>query len=191
MSNTTILYSYQAEKLHLQEALSVCREHLAGAVGLLYSPLSCFVVRLADGVFHHSDGALSDTALSRIFEARIFNQDYELRWLNEFDETGNAVLLADKEVHGLAWNPLESISCEYLKQQYLLWGEKIAETQLPQGWQRLAEARIGKLDVPLDPQLKESEQRIVLKTQEYLAAVDHYGNYGVIEERLVKLEGIL
>jgi hypothetical protein len=75
---------------------------------------------------------------------------------------------------------------EKIPQQYLLWGER-AKHHNSNGWLQLSTARIGSLNVPLPDDFSQG-QRVYLKTVEYLAEVDDFGNVSVIDERLVKLE---
>lgn len=180
----TTLYSYPAKDITLTEAIAACQQQLQDAIALLYSPNACQFLRLSHGVFQDSNGKAVNS-LADVFEARIFTKDCELRWLNCDSGTGDAVLLSESQQVINQFTLLEPISCEVLEQQYILWGEK-AKKQPPQvGWQRLAEARIGKLDVPIDLEI---DDRVYLKTYEYLAVADKYGNFAVIEERLVGLE---
>jgi CRISPR-associated protein (TIGR03984 family) len=123
-----------------------------------------------------------------VFEARLFNENCELRWLNRLAGEGDAALISKVEQQSLTG--LEAMApkaCERLSQQYLLWGEKARSQPKAESWRRLADARIGKLDIPLAEDFAQ-EQRVYLKTCEYLAVVDDYGNVAVVEERLVKLE---
>ena len=182
----TTLYSYRAKKtLTVSEAITACQHILEGAIGLLYSPQACTLVRLApDGTLHDAD--TKEVSLTNIFEARIFNENCELRWLNELDGSGRAALVAESEISAAGFGKINTKACDALEQRYLLWGEK-AKDNNTEGWQRLAEARIGKLNIPL-AQTIEKEQRVYLKTLEYLAVVDDYGNVAVTEERLVRLE---
>lgn len=183
----TTLYSYRAEKmLTLRDAIAACNHVLEGAIALLYSPQACGLARL------DTDGSLYDARdraieLTNVFEARIFNGVCELRWLNCLDGSGEAALIAESELSAEGFEYIESKSCESLTQQYLLWGERAKNQPNGEGWQRLAEARIGKLDIPLADSFKQ-EQRVYLQTREYLAVADAYGNVAVIEERLEKLE---
>lgn len=188
-TKVTTLYSYQAEMLTLGDAIAACQKILEGAIALLYSPQSCQLARLLDGVtLQLSDSSEVDlTGNSSIFEARIFNENCELRWLNRIDGKGDAVLLSELEQEIDRFSDSDPIACESLEQQYLLWGEKAKNPSQNEGWLRLAEARIGKLEVPLECPMDET-QRVYLKTYEYLAAVGQYSNFAVIEERLVNLE---
>lgn len=184
----TMLYTYRSDReVTLAEAIQYCSQFLAGAIALLYSPSSCQIAKFSDRQLSESDGsAIAPKSSKDVFEARVFNQNCELRWLNHDDGKGDAVLLSESEVKIDAFSLIESQSCEPLKQQYLLWGEA-TNTVTTQGWQRLAEARIGKLDIPLNGKLKEN-QRVYLCTLEYLAEIDDFGNFAVVDERLVKLE---
>ena len=94
----TTLYSYRAEKtLTLSEAITACQHVLEGAIGLLYSPQACTPVRLApDSTLHDAD--TKEVSLTNIFEARIFNENCELRWLNELDGAGRAALVAESKI---------------------------------------------------------------------------------------------
>lgn len=184
----TTLYSYQAKEITLSEAIEACQEQLDGAIALLYSPDHCQFLKLTGSEFHNSQGKVV-TSLSRVFEARIFTPEHELRWLNCESGKGDAVLLTENQQsinNGFqeAQQPIQ----DTLTQQYLLWGEPVLNPQkICDGWQRLAEARIGKLDIPIDQPLDEGK-RVYLQTREYLESVDNYGNFGVIEERLLVLE---
>lgn len=185
-TQATTLYRYRAEQtLTLSDAITVCQSSLEGAIALLYSPQACELGRLV------SDSSLQGVddqsiELSDVFEARIFNENCELRWLNCINGSGNTALISEIEQTVAGFNSVEPKTCEALTQCYLLWGERATEPN-SEGWQRLAEARIGKMDIPLNESFTQ-EQRIYLKTQEYLAVADHYGNVAVIEERLEKLQ---
>ena len=181
------LYSYSSdESVTLEETIKNCDQVLKGAIALLYSPQSCQFLKLSNEKFHNIEGEVND--LSDFFEARIFTEQCELRWLNRNDGHGDAVLLSDSEQSIEKFKPPDSKYCETLEQRYLLWGKAVKRLDKSSGWQRLAEARIGKLDIPFDKELFKDHQRVYLKTCEYLDEVDNYGNFGVIEERLVRLE---
>ena len=194
MTNTQIkqvtLYSYQAKDITLDAAISASQNHLKDAIALLYSPQKCQLAKFKE------DGRLYDaydrvikvqyTSID-IFEARIFNEKGELRWLNRNNGKGDSAFISESEVVLDSFKPLETKEVEPLGQQYLLWGEKAKTPSEKAGWQRLAEARIGKLDIPLSTPLKD-KNRVFLKSIEYIAEVDKFGNCAVIEERLIKLE---
>jgi len=190
MSETT-LYSYHTDKnVTLGESIINCQEILQDAVALLYSPDSCQFLRFNNQRFQYPNGEEKEVhELSDIFEARIFSPSSELRWLNQNCGSGKAVLLSEEiEQSPENFTALDPIPCDSLKQEYLLWGQKAKNQPNQEGWQTLSEARIGKLNIPLSKTITE-EQRVYLQTCEYLSnKFDDYGNFGVIEERLVKLE---
>lgn len=183
---TKLIRYASTETVLLKDAISNCQSALVSAVSLLYSPQSCVLARLnADGLIVDVHDRKVD--LTRIFEARLFNEQCELRWLNRLEGYGDAVLITESEQDLKAFEEIDQQSCEPLEQQYLLWGEPAKNQPEHPDWQRLAEARIGKLDIPLSKSL-EPNQRVFLKSREYLFQTVHYGNIAVIEERLVKLE---
>ena len=193
----TTLYSYHNNvNLTLEETIAQCSQVLEGAIALLYSPQSCQFLRLNNKRFQYSSGEEKEVQeLSDIFEARIFNPSSELRWLNQNLGSGKAVLLSEEiEQSPENFTALDPIPCDSLKQEYLLWGQKAKNQTTQEGWQTLSEARIGKLNIPLTTTLEESQQ-VYLETREYIAELvkedsnsENYGNFAVIEERLVKLK---
>ncbi|USR90510.1 CRISPR-associated protein Csx19 [Phormidium yuhuli AB48] len=185
---TEKLYSWVSRSpMSLDQAIQTTQAQQMGANALLYSPQSCHLAQVQDGNICGSHG--QSLTLSHYFEARIFNETCELRWLNENQGNGFLVILADSDLdlNSETFNSRETTLNSHLSQTYLLWGKAIPQVNLKQGWQRLAEARIGKLDVPLSQSLKKN-QRVSLHSREYLAEVDEFCNVAVIEERLVKLE---
>jgi CRISPR-associated protein (TIGR03984 family) len=199
-TQATVLYSYYKETpISLEETIAQCHQVLVGAfakhgrnpIALLYSPQSCQLARLKEGQLEDYHNQPINN-WREIFEARIFNPETELRWLNRNQGKGEAVLIteATKEEQLKDFSALPPVECERIEpcQQYLLWGETAHNKNCSEGWQRLAEARIGKLDIPLDRALNQN-QRVYLKTYEYLSnQSDEYGNFAVIEERLVQLD---
>lgn len=84
----------------LSEAINQCLNQLEDAIALLYSPNSCQVLKLEkDGNLSNSKGEIINTNYqdNYIFEARIFNQNYELRWLNEDEGKGTAVIISEND----------------------------------------------------------------------------------------------
>ena len=198
MENPTTLYSRTSENIRLKEAIDKCISKLDGAIAIIYSPQSCQLLKL------HSDGNLwgynryhrqekyekieLDYQENYIFEARIFNEDYELRWLNENEGKGKAVIISEENLDNCLENDFKKlVAINVIPQQYLLWGEK-AKTELNQtGWQKLSSARIGSLNVPINQEISDNE-RVYLHSVEYLNSVDDYGNVAVVEERLLSIE---
>ena len=189
MTKETTLYRYRVDgQMTLDEAITACKGELEGAIALLYSPQRCLLARLSSGGKLQDASGNNIDSLTSIFEARIFSENYELRWLNRQAGTGNAALISEVALPSLiGCTEIDAQPCEALQQQYLLWGERARNQPPVESWRRLADARIGKLDIPL-AQSFEQAQRVYLATCEYLNAVDDYGNVAVIEERLVKLE---
>ena len=184
----TLLYSWASRSpMPLNEAIKASPLPQMGANALLYSSQACHLAQVQDGNICGRDGEPPD--LSHYFEARIFNETCELRWLNENQGNGFLVILADEDLklNSETFSSQETTLNSHLSQTYLLWGKAVPQVKPKEGWQRLAEARIGKLDVPLNQSLKK-DQRVSLHSREYLAEVGDFGNVVVIEERLVKLE---
>ncbi|MFM7368904.1 MAG: CRISPR-associated protein Csx19, partial [Sphaerospermopsis kisseleviana] len=79
----------------------------------------------------------------------------------------------------------EIAALDKIYQQYILWGEGI-ENKSNLGWGKLATARIGYIDVPV--QGLTVNKRVYLNAVEYLQADEEYGNVSVVEERLTGLK---
>lgn len=194
-STTTTLYSYQAKDLTFAGAILACKDQLEGAIALLYSPQTCWLLRLVHGKFQGAGNEpIKDLDLVDVFEARVFTEDCELRWVNHKGGQGPSVLLSPSEQTVEQFSLLETRECEILEQKYLLWGKKAKNQPSQEGWQRLSEARIGNLDIPYRGKLTD-EQRVCLITHEYVAEWVYQGqdreikgNYTIIEERLIKLQ---
>lgn len=209
MSEPVTLYGRAHNDLTLQEALEVAQPMFEGqqAIALLYSPRKCSFVRLEGERLRDSQGEQVDPV--GVFEARIFNRDAELRWLNQSGGKGRAVLLTQAELSFDFQASLpEDVSFTALKtlgQTYLLWGEGTT-IKSHNGWSLLTTARIGRLEIPLDG--VRAHERVHLHALEYLAEVDaagkivdalsapateeekplRHGNIAVMEERLLYLE---
>lgn len=206
--NPAPLFGRVADGLTLKEAIEACLPALESqeTIALLYSASKCRLARMKNRQLcdeHHQAIELND-----VFEARIFNPQSELRWLNEQGGFGRAVLLSAETIPEPCRKKLtENVSLSALhtlEQTYLLWGEGIDQTNvsLAPGWSRLTTARIGKLDVPVTGVKEKS--RVHLKALEYLAEYDGHGNLvqvgdqteeeylhgnvAVVEERLLCLE---
>ncbi len=183
---------------------------LGAAVALLASPRAYTVARLAGGRLTvprtdaFADGSgVADTTTEReltlptagsaaVFEARIFNRDAELRWLHTGRGLGTAVILSESPnpCARLA-GPLDPLTATgTIENRYLLWGRPLGphDEAAPTGpvWVRLAEARIGLLDVPL-PRAPRRDECVFLRTVEYVTTEPAHGNSFVAEERLVGL----
>lgn len=188
----TKLYNYKMSNVTLSDAIKQCNNYLENAIAFLYSPKNCLFAKLdKDGNLINSQNDKVDLNYHEhyIFESRIFNEFCELRWLNNRDGEGDAVLITQIEVTELSdylikLNENKPI-IDTIHQQYLLWGEN-ANNSPSDGCLRLSTARIGKVEIPFNDTLKD-HHRVYLNTVEYLAEIDDYGNVAVIEERLVNL----
>lgn len=194
--NQATLFVHHREHVSLPEALSALGKVVAGdaAIALLYSPNSCEFSLLDSGDLRGSDGRPVD--LLPVFEARVFSKGAELRWLNDpgHAKRHRSVILAEQDYSaslGDSWNKKSIPIICTLDQTYLLWGEGTEHRDrksrpLARGWSLLGTPRIGGLAVPA-PGVIRQDQRVLLKTIEYLAEVD-YGNVVIHDERLYALE---
>jgi len=195
---TCSLHAIARDKTTLQDSLNACQSvwNMEGAIALLYSPRSCQFARIVQGeaqiLLMNPENQPID--LPDVFEARVFNSEAELRWLNQFNGRGRTVLLSDNPISdeqrtAIGYDSVDLLTdLETLPQNYLLWGEgwkKPDKENWDNKWSRLTLARIGSLPVPISG--VERKQTVVLKAQEYLQA-DDYGNVSVVEERLLGLE---
>jgi CRISPR-associated protein (TIGR03984 family) len=186
------LFTYRSESsVSLPLAISLCASVLPeeSTVALLYTPDRCKFGKLGDQTLLGADGKPID--LAPVFEARIFNQDVELRWVKTARGHNQAVLLSDEErkIEGFSVTCHAQTKILDTHHTYLLWGEVVqvdahADSPLADGWSRLTTARIGPLDIPKTG----ITNRAILSGREYLAEVDEHGNVAVIEERLIALE---
>lgn len=198
MNDTITLHGRATkEDVTLGDAIAACLPALGGrkTYALLYSPRECKLALLEDGKLY--DGRAEALSLAECYEACLFNEQAEMRWLHNGNAKGRAALIADAPIPDDCTALSEDVSIvgrnlprilKTLPQTYLLWGEGVAQdkTGLRKGWSRLTTARIGRLDVPVDG--VREKQRVLLHALEYLAECDDYGNVAVIEERLLKLE---
>jgi CRISPR-associated protein (TIGR03984 family) len=193
------LFSYTKENVELPVALKNCGAALqAGpAIALLYAPNWCrFGVFDGKDTLHGSDG--KPINLDPVYEARIFNTNAELRWLNEAGGYGKAVVIAETKLDVTDFGgPTITETLAPLPQTYLLWGEGVDVT-LATGWGLLTTARIGQMDAPVgDVAAKvrgakpKDKVRVLLHVREYPAVVDDYGNVAVVDERLCELKTVV
>jgi CRISPR-associated protein (TIGR03984 family) len=173
--------------LSLRQALAAFAPTVgvAGAAGFTFGPTAFS--------FIHLDAAGSVTGpagpanLTDVYEARVFHEHAELRWLRDpRHEAGHAtVVLTDGSCTvDLPPLPLEVPLVDGVKQTYVIWGRPVPGQDTAPGWTRLAAARIGGLDVPQDS-VPESH-RVAIESVEYLGEFAH-GNVAVVEERLCGL----
>ena len=195
-NNEQTLFCYGHDNLTLKQALQDCGSLLQGGVALLYSIQSCQFAKVSpdNSILDNQNRVipLDNFNQQYIFEARIFNSQYELRWLNLNNGLGRSAIIFEKTEleQKMPQNWQNSPNLPYLEslpQQYLLWGQK-TDAAANAGWQKLSSARIGTLTIPLEKDIQPN-QRVYLQTREYLGEIDcDNGNVAVIEERLIKLE---
>ncbi len=191
---TTLYGRASKENISLKEALKQCAVFLEDSVALVYAPSFCTFAKFENGGL----SLIENKSLSTVFESRVFNQSVELRWLNVSNGLGRAVLISDIELTKVFDDDVDVSLTEILDtipQQYLLWGKGVVRsTSTPQGWSRLAAARIGALDVPISG--VQPKQQVQLIAKEYIGlcqgeAGKKYGNVAVLEERLIELKPFL
>lgn len=174
------LYAQSFEDISLEDVIAQSQSYFdnISTIGLFYSPNQCcFGQWNTDGFYQSNQQHLN---LSLVFEARIFNSDYELRWLNRANRIGQAVLLSESILPDD--KPLNAIDTR--QNTYYLWGEGISSNL--SDWSILATARIGKLEVPLSGLRNNEKARLV--TREYFEVCDEYGNVAIAEERILGLQ---
>lgn len=187
---TTTIFIYMKNKLTLSDSLSAFANIVGAepATAILYSPRKCELATCTDGVLHGSDG--QSLEIKAVFEARVFSESAELRWLNDPgpEQCHKAVILSEQEQPYLGQWQIEKQNnvIETLPQTYLLWGEGTGR-HMYDGWSELAAARIGSLRVPMD--CVGRNDRVLLHSLEYVVEADH-GNAVIFDERLKKLEVI-
>jgi len=180
-----------ADHITLETALRRCAAvFTTPAIALLYTPQEFLFARCAaEGELTNARG--ETIPYENIYEARVFDEQSELRWLNTLLGEGRACLLSTHDITDFLERSVDEFESQPIvatnPQTYLLWGQGVAQPiELASGWSRLTMARIGRLDVPLAG--IQPEQRALLHAVEYLSVVDDYGNVAVLEERLVKLD---
>ena len=192
------LNARSSDSIEFLQAINECGQLLQPSIALLYTPDWCGFAQVEqlDGSAKLSVSPEADERFDQatIFEARVFNERAELRWLKQSTGQGRAALISEDDISQyLTQNAAPSCAVQAFSQPYLLWGEGTALGEaLRPNWSRLAMARIGMLDIPypLDSGLSRVArpgERIYLITTEYFAAVDDHGNVSVIDERLRKL----
>jgi CRISPR-associated protein (TIGR03984 family) len=182
MSKT--LYIYRRQGLSLPQAGDAFTSAANGdpATAFLFTPERFYLARFAAGQFLNAAGCTLD--ISQVYEARIFTDKLELRWLNDptAAKQHRAVILAETDLVAKLrndWDVHKEDVLETLEQTYLLWGQGTGQTL--DGWSTIAMARVGALQVPVSH--VPDEANVLLHSIEYLVERDH-GNVVVFEERL-------
>jgi CRISPR-associated protein (TIGR03984 family) len=181
------LFIHTRQGLSLADALSAWAE-VSGAdraTAILYSPDRCELATLTAGSLQTFDGLPVD--ITRVFEARVFHETAELRWLDDpsVEPSRKAVILTETAIQLDGWQSSHPIKIrKKLDQDYLLGGRGTGRPTT-NGWSEIADAHAGVLHVPLTDVRK--NQRVRLCSVEYVIEADH-GNAVIFDERLVRLE---
>jgi len=173
----------------VKEYFSVYGEGFA----LLYSPRSAYLATLkSENHFIASSGTeispvtLREKDWQDVFEARIFNDAAELRWLNRENGEGPAVVLCErgnKSLFNVKPKPVENIYARIQPAHgYLFWGRSTGKAIGE--WTQFAEARIGAFFLPLKNVAHGSYAQF--RAVEYFGEYDD-GNIAVAEERLTEI----
>jgi CRISPR-associated protein (TIGR03984 family) len=185
MSKAVTLHQASLHSVTLLEALEQYRKCFDTAVGLFYSPTKCHFGQVRGQTVANEQGKVDD--LIGVFEARIFNDNAELRWLQQSAGLGKAVLLFESNDVNKTYIQEDSEllqAIHSIPQQYILWGQRNARSAF-NGWSYLSEARIGQIAVPISN--IGTRERVALRVREYLQECDDQGNVAVVEERLIGL----
>jgi len=211
MSEPTTLITFSRSGLSLADSLELTKSVFGCGVviGFLSTPTEFMVVKLEGGLLTGPNGTVD---LGPVFEARVFSNKAELRWLAETDGVGKAVVLLEgrkgqehapdlAETDGvgkavvLAETELPTLASEGWKREsyvvtkqsceYILWGRGTGK--FTNGWGGVSAARIGTIPLPLKV---EENKCAILKTIVYFCKElpDTDGNCVVLDERLVGLE---
>jgi CRISPR-associated protein (TIGR03984 family) len=185
MSKAVTLHQASLNSVTLLEALEQYRKCFDTAVGLFYSPAKCHFGKVRGQTVANEQGEVA--ILTGVFEARIFNDNAELRWLQQSAGLGKAVLLFELNDVMQTYvqkdsEPLQAIHS--ISQEYILWGQGNARSAF-NGWSYLSEARIGQIAVPISN--IGTRERVALRVKEYLQECDDQGNVAVVEERIISL----
>jgi CRISPR-associated protein (TIGR03984 family) len=183
------LFTFTMKGLMLSDALrsfvATTGSHHAAAI--LFSPRQCLLGAIAYGVLTDSNGSPLD--VTTVFEARVFSESSEFRWLNDPspEQQHRAAIVTEQdlssELHDWNFSQQDDV-IDRLDQTYLLWGEGTGRP-MNNGWSELATARIGALSIPIGNASR--KDRVLLHSFEYLVESEH-GNVIIFDERLSKLE---
>ncbi|MGH9959625.1 MAG: type III-D CRISPR-associated protein Csx19 [Pyrinomonadaceae bacterium] len=189
--NRATLYIYTRKGLLLTDALTGSKDVLTDgsstAVAMLYAISACHFARLDQGRLMDKDGKQID--LGSVYEARIFSDKAELRWLHREEGYGDAALLTEEKRDPKGWKeeqPIQPVGMP-IEQAYLLWGESTTD-QSRNDWTKMATSRIGSYFAPV--RSSTNKVRVQLNAREYLSQDEMHGNVFVAEERWLNLSVI-
>ncbi|MGB9666585.1 MAG: type III-D CRISPR-associated protein Csx19 [Candidatus Cryosericum sp.] len=176
--------------------VDVAMKEVAGIFGgeatvLVYGPSDCVFGRVGvNGELSFSPGHPWPEG-EPVFEMRVFSPSAEFRWLHQAEGRGPAVVLTEVESVltrlPAGWSEPSRLRSAVSSKDicYLLWGTGTGD-EIGQGWSRLAEPRIGAIDIPIAGMA--AHHHASLRAREYDIADDGKdGNVEVAEERLLEL----
>ncbi|MEM8716737.1 MAG: CRISPR-associated protein Csx19, partial [Cyanobacteria bacterium P01_G01_bin.4] len=160
------------ETISLSEAIkkiSGC-DVFQDAIGLFYSSQACAVGRLSQDssiqILSRSRNGWKQSLLEieTIFEARIFSEQAELRWLKNGGDSGDCLYIstiADSLPIEVA---TQTSFQKCLSQQYLIWGkaDDVLTEALAEDWTVVSTSQIGTLAIPFPS--PEAKQVIALES---------------------------
>ena len=107
--------------------------------------------------------------ISDVFEFRCFNENFELRFVKNAPESGDAVIISENQKIGDFILDESSEDFYKLERKYLLWGT----TRKIDGKTFLFEHRIGEFEIPLNV---ETGKKIFLSFDEFFSLDQKHGN---------------
>ncbi|MGH8587917.1 MAG: type III-D CRISPR-associated protein Csx19 [Gammaproteobacteria bacterium] len=184
----TTLHTESRDRITLAQALTAFADR-KNMTALIYLPMWCGLVRWNGTALETSREPVDVT---QVFEARLFDDSLEMRWLREpsGDGTGYAVCVSEGALALEDWALLPPrTDLHPVDGGYLLTGQGCGSDGLPDGWSRLSSAAIGCIAAPIGGIL--AGGRVTLRYREYLGRADgpagEDGNWAVLEERLLNL----
>lgn len=179
------LYTAQVEGKILSKAIEAffaVAENDKDTFAIFYAPHKCFLAKHNGKDFEVKENGFD---LNRVFEARIFNEVSEMRWLNDPNGNHAAAILSETQLifDGKTLRT-ESNVIGGLCQEYLCWGQSTGTTK--DDWTEFATARVGAFYVPVELEAGQTYARFT--AVEYLRTYED-GNIAVVDERLTRIEG--
>lgn len=138
----------------------------ANSYAILFSPKKCYLALFDGQNFKNENGEIDESEIEKVYEAKVFNGEKELRWVLGCNEK---VIISDSTYP----------NSPKLDQNYLFWGQSTGYSK--SDWTEFAEARIGAFFVPL----KAVKEKVYAQftAVEYLKEFED-GNMAVVDERL-------
>jgi CRISPR-associated protein (TIGR03984 family) len=180
MCNKYLRYQKSESDKSLSDTLSDLGDFVG--IALLYSPNWAKIVRVKDGKFDcMQDGKFDENELPSVFEAKIFNEDIELRWVNKDGEVGVSTTL-NEVGNGDSNHPIR-LSDE--RSKHLLYGKLQNNGKMENGYVTIFDEKVGRIKVPVDNDFVFSEGNLAFECYEYYLLDEKYGNARVIDTRFI------